>query len=61
MFPAMEQPGVQEYIDRFAAHKGILAWKMAGAGGGGYLALVCRSTSDFPSEALSIRIRRQDS
>ena len=41
MFPAMIQPGVQDYIDRYSAMPGVLAWKMPGAGGGGYLALVC--------------------
>ena len=27
MFPAMIQPGVQEYIDRYAPMDGVLAWK----------------------------------
>lgn len=40
MFPSMIQPGVKEYIDKYSAIDGILAWKMPGAGGGGYLALV---------------------
>lgn len=55
MFPAMMQPGVQEYIDRYKDR--ALAWKMAGAGGGGYLALVCRP-EDRPAEAVAISIRR---
>lgn len=55
MFPSMMQPGVQNYIDRYKGR--ALAWKMAGAGGGGYLALVCRP-DDMPSEGIRIRIRR---
>ena len=58
MFPAMMQSGVQEYIDKYSAMEGVLAWKMSGAGGGGYLALVCRDRSLFPDEAVPIAIRR---
>ena len=58
MFPAMIQPGVQDYIDRYSAMDGVLAWKMPGAGGGGYLALVCRGRSSFPEGAISLSIRR---
>ncbi len=58
MFPAMIQPGVQDYIDRYSALDGVLAWKMPGAGGGGYLALVCRDRSAFPEGAISLTIRR---
>ena len=57
MFPAMIQPGVQDYIDRYSAMDGVLAWKMPGAGGGGYLALVCRDTAHFPEGAISLKIR----
>ena len=56
MFPAMIQPGVQEYIDKYSAMDGVLAWKMPGAGGGGYLALVC--AGDFPEGAIPLTIRR---
>lgn len=58
MFPAMVQPGVQEYIDRWSPQ--ALAWKMLGAGGGGYLALV---TDSIPNEdgVIRIKIRRKDS
>ena len=56
MFPAMIQPGVQEYIDKYSAMPGVLAWKMPGAGGGGYLALVC--AGDFPEGAIPLTIRR---
>ena len=58
MFPAMIQPGVQDYIDRYSAMNGVLAWKMPGAGGGGYLALVCRDRGCFPEGAISLTIRR---
>ena len=58
MFPAMIQPGVQEYIDRYSTMDGVLAWKMPGAGGGGYLALVCQGRDSFPEGAISLTIRR---
>ena len=57
MFPAMIQPGVQDYIDRYSAMPGVLAWKMPGAGGGGYLALVCRDRESFPDGAIPLVIR----
>ena len=57
MFPAMIQPGVQDYIDRYSAMDGVLAWKMPGAGGGGYLALVCRDRDHFPEGAISLKVR----
>lgn len=56
MFPSMMQPGVQEYIDLYRDK--ALAWKMSGAGGGGYLALVCSSEEAMPVEAVRIKIRR---
>lgn len=56
MFPGMMQPGVQEHIDRWKDK--ALAWKMLGAGGGGYLALV---VDDIPEGTLEIKIRRKDS
>ena len=59
MFPAMIQPGVQEYIDRYSSIDGVLAWKMPGAGGGGYLALVCRDRPSFPDGAIPLKIRRK--
>lgn len=55
MFPAMMQPGVQEYID--AWRNKALAWKMIGAGGGGHLALVI--DGDVPDGALPVKIRRK--
>ncbi len=61
MFPAMMQPGVQEYIDRYADEGDVLAWKMTGAGGGGYLLLVVNETDGFLAEhpeAIRIVARR---
>ena len=58
LFPGMIQPGVQEYIDKYSRIPGVLAWKISGAGGGGYLVLVCQSSSDFPAGAIEVYIRR---
>lgn len=61
MFPAMIQGSVQAYIDRYSAMDGVLAWKMPGAGGGGYLALVVTNSESFCSEhpeAIRLVIRR---
>lgn len=57
MFPAMVADGVQDYIDKYADKS--LAHKLAGAGGGGYLALVI--DSPLPEGAHPIKIRRKDS
>ena len=61
IFPAMIQPGVQEVIDRFCTEPGVLAWKMPGAGGGGYLACVVEDAAAFAAahpEAIRLTIRR---
>lgn len=58
MFPAMVNPVVQSYIDKYSLVPGVLAWKMPGAGGGGYLALVCTGPESFPEGAIPIVIRR---
>ena len=61
MFPAMIQGCVQEYIDKYSATPGVLAWKMPGAGGGGYLACVVTDADAFVTahpEAISLTIRR---
>ena len=61
MFPAMIQGSVQQYIDRYSAMPDVLAWKMPGAGGGGYLAMVVTDTDDFcrrHPEAIPLKIRR---
>ncbi|MBQ8222593.1 MAG: adenylyltransferase/cytidyltransferase family protein [Bacteroidales bacterium] len=61
MFPAMIQGCVQEYIDRYSAMEDVMAWKMPGAGGGGYLACVVKDTNAFCDthpEAIKLKIRR---
>ena len=51
-------PTVQDYIDRYSQMLGVLAWKIPGAGGGGYLVLVCESRDAFPEGAIEVTIRR---
>ena len=61
MFPAMIQGCVQEYIDKYSAMEDVLAWKMPGAGGGGYLACVVNDTEKFCNnhpDAIKLKIRR---
>jgi hypothetical protein len=54
MFPNMMAVGVKDFINKY---KDIaLAYKMSGAGGGGYLALICEN--NFPEEGIRIKIRR---
>lgn len=55
MFPAMVSEEVQRWIDRYRDQ--ALAWKLSGAGAGGYLALVCEVP---PVEAIRIKIRRRE-
>ena len=66
MFPGMINPiggpSVQPYIDKWSAVPGVLAWKMPGAGGGGYLALVVEDAATFcreHSEGIRLSIRRK--
>ncbi|MDE6556249.1 MAG: adenylyltransferase/cytidyltransferase family protein [Duncaniella sp.] len=56
MFPGMMQPGVHEWIDK--VRPDVLAWKMTGAGGGGYLCCVTDG-KHLPEGAKRIRIRRK--
>ncbi len=59
MFPAMIQGCVQDYIDKYKDL--VLAYKMPGAGGGGYLACVVDDASAFTGshpEAIRLTIRR---
>lgn len=59
MFPAMVQGCVQGYIDKYKDM--VLAWKMPGAGGGGYLACVVEDAEKFVQEnpeAIRLTIRR---
>lgn len=76
MFPGMVKPSdgsrvqgvqefkssrVQEYIDKWSKVPGVLAWKMPGAGGGGYLACVVEDAEQFCKEnlvAIRLTIRR---
>ena len=61
MFPAMIQGSVQSYIDKYSAMPEVLAWKMPGAGGGGFLACVVADASTFATEhpeAIPLTIRR---
>lgn len=71
MFPAMINPyingkpcpeaSVQPFIDKWSKEEGVKAWKMPGAGGGGYLALVVEDSHAFceqHSEAIPLTIRR---
>ena len=61
MFPAMIQGCVAPAIDKWSHTDGVLAWKMPGAGGGGYLALVVDDAPGFCSrhpEAIALTIRR---
>lgn len=62
MFPAMIQGTVQQHIDRYSSEPGVLAWKLTGAGAGGYLALVVderESWAESHPEAIKIKIRRK--
>ena len=61
LFPAMIQGCVQAYINRYSALPEVLAWKMPGAGGGGYLACVVEDAAAFAAahpEAIRLTIRR---
>lgn len=61
MFPAMIQGGVPDYIEKYSAMEDVLAWKMPGAGGGGYLACVVTDACSFCAAhpgAIELKIRR---
>ena len=61
MFPAMIQGCVQSYIDTYKDK--VLAYKMPGAGGGGYLACVVEDAEKFAkehTEAIRLTIRKSD-
>ena len=73
MFPGMVSPTYIEHpeedgtyianaIAHYSAMDDVLAWKMPGAGGGGYLALVVKDAKAFTEshpEAFEIKIRRE--
>lgn len=66
MFPAMINPVesgkiIQSCIEKYSKEPGVLAWKMPGAGGGGYLACVVENAETFAkehTEAIRLTIRR---
>lgn len=76
MFPGMVRPvesvecsdengsevgSIQDVIDKWSQVPGVLAWKMPGAGGGGYLACVVEDAPSFclsHLEAIPLTIRR---
>ena len=52
---------IQDVIDKWSKVPGVLAWKMPGAGGGGYLACVVSDSEQFAAEhpeAIRLTIRR---
>ena len=60
MFPAMIQGCVPSYIEKYK--KLVMAYKMPGAGGGGYLACVVENAETFANEyieAIRLTIRRK--
>ncbi len=62
MFPAMIQGCVQGFIDEYSVLPEVHAWKMPGAGGGGYLVLVVDDVKDFKEkhpETIELTIRRK--
>ena len=59
MFPGMIQGSVPQYIEAYRDK--VLAWKMPGAGGGGYLACVVTDAESFAAahpETIRLVIRR---
>ncbi len=54
MFPAMMNPAVAEVIDSYKDK--ALAWKMPGAGGGGYLVFICEKPLE---NSIRPKIRRR--
>ena len=54
LFPGMLADGVEEEIAKYKDQ--VLAWKMPGAGGGGYLAMVCEKPLE---DSIRVKIRRR--
>ena len=60
--PELDNSYVRETIVHYSAMPDVLAWKMPGAGGGGYLALVVTDAKQFIAshpEAFDLHIRRE--
>ena len=60
--PELDNSYVAEAIAHYSAMPDVLAWKMPGAGGGGYLALVVTDAQQFIAshpEAFELHIRRE--
>ena len=60
--PELDNSYVRETIAHYSAMDDVLAWKMPGAGGGGYLALVVTDAKAFVEqhpEAFELHIRRE--
>ena len=55
MFPAMLTPEIEKVIDTYKDQ--ALAWKLAGAGGGGYLILLAE---EQPKGSMRIKVRRKN-
>ena len=60
--PQQDNSFISDAIEHYSAMPDVMAWKLAGAGGGGYLALVVRDAKEFlnrQSEAIELHIRRE--
>lgn len=60
--PEQDNRYIADTIAYYSALDDVLAWKMPGAGGGGYLALVVKNTEQFIEhhpEAFELHIRRE--
>ena len=60
--PELDNSYIRETIAHYSAMDDVLAWKMPGAGGGGYLALVVNDAKTFVEnhpEAFELHIRRE--
>ena len=56
-----QSPSIEDYINTYSAMDDVLAWKMPGAGGGGYLACVVTNVDTFTKkhpESIKLTIRR---
>ena len=61
-YPEQDNSYIAEAIAHYSAMDDVLAWKMPGAGGGGYLALVVKDAKQFieqHTEAFELHIRRE--